>query len=327
MAHALRVLTSSLRRGPAMSTAAKVDPIHRPAIVTAALNGVLTDPKSFNIPVTPEEMAVAAKQAWDEGATIVHIHFRDQRPGKGHLPSWDPQVAADVCAAIRQRCPEIVINMTTGTVGTGGPAGGGSLGPTNGPIACIDAGKPEMAALNSGSLNYLKVTKENKWAWPPMLFDNPVEKVEIMARAMRERGVVPECECFDLGIVRSVAMYERVGLLPRPYQVSFVMGVASGMPLHRGLLPLLVEELAHGIQWQVIAIGREEVWPVLYSAAALGGNVRTGLEDTFYLPDGKRATSSGQLISELVKVVRTLGRQPATIEQTRAALNKPLKKI
>ena len=90
---------------------------------------------------------------------MVHIHFRDQRPGKGHLPSWDPAVAKACCDAIRERVPDMMINMTTGTIGNKGAMGGGELGPTGGPIACIEAGKPEMAALNSGSLNYLKVCR------------------------------------------------------------------------------------------------------------------------------------------------------------------------
>jgi len=96
-------------------------------------------------------------KVFNAGATVVHIHFRDQRPGMGHLPSWDPAVAGSVCEAIRARVPEIMINMTTGTIGNKGAMGGGELGPTGGPIACIKQGRPEMAALNSGSLNYLKV--------------------------------------------------------------------------------------------------------------------------------------------------------------------------
>ena len=169
-------------------------------IVTAALNGVLTNPAMFpdiKIPVTPDEMALAAKEAWDEGAVCAHVHFRDQREGKGHLPTWDPQVAADISLAIREAVPDIIINYTTGTIGNDGPMAGGELGPTGGPIACLDAGLPEMAALNSGSLNYLKTKKDGSWAWPPAHFENPVEKISTMFEAMRERDIVPECECFD----------------------------------------------------------------------------------------------------------------------------------
>ena len=300
-------------------------------IVTAALNGVLTDPKKFpNIPVTPSQMAQAAAEAQDAGASCVHIHFRDQRPGKGHLPSWDPSVASACVEAIRDRCPDLLVNLTTGTFGDRVDAGhpryamsGGELGPTAGPIACLEATRPDMAALNSGSLNYLKATSRGAWAWPPMMFDNPVEKVETMLTAMRERAIIPECECFDTGIVRSLAMYEAVGLLnPRSYSASFVMGVASGMPADPKWLPLLLKELPQEALWQTIAIGRQDTtWPLLRRTAELGGNVRTGLEDTMYLPDGRRADTSGQLIEALVTVVREVGREPCTPAEARMMLS------
>mmetsp|Transcript_21212 Transcript_21212/g.50307 ORF Transcript_21212/g.50307 Transcript_21212/m.50307 type:complete len:217 (+) Transcript_21212:234-884(+) len=211
--------------------------------------------------------------------------------------------------------------MTTGTVGNKGPAGGGELGPTGGPIACLDKGKPDMAALNSGSLNYLKATKSGKWAWEPMLFDNPVSKVTTMLEAMKERNIVPECECFDTGIVRSVNMYQQVGILPPPVHISLVMGVASGMPADPDWLPLLVREMVPGTHWQTIAIGRTEVWPLLRRAAQLNGDVRTGLEDTFYLPDGSRAPTSGHLIEQLVKICREEGREPMSTDEARAYTN------
>lgn len=114
------------------------------AIVTASLNGVLTDPAKFNVPVTPSELAQAAFEAKNEGASVVHVHFRDQRPGKGHLPSWDPAVATAIAKAIRERCPGLILNFTTGTFGNEQSVfSGGSLGPTKGPLACLEAGKPE----------------------------------------------------------------------------------------------------------------------------------------------------------------------------------------
>jgi uncharacterized protein (DUF849 family) len=292
------------------------------------LNGVLTDPKKFSIPVTAEELSISAEGAYRAGATIVHVHFRDQQPGMGYLPTWDPEVARAVGYSIRRRCPGIVINMTTGTTGDQGAIGGGPLGPTGGPISCLDAMLPEMAAMNAGSLNYLKVNSDGTWTWPPMLFDNPVSKVKTMTEAMQQRNIIPECECFDTGIVRSISMYEKVGILKKPYQVSLVMGVGSGMPAKPEWLPLIVNELPPDTHWQVIAIGRKEVWPLLRKCAELGGHVRTGLEDTFYLPDGKRAKTNEELIASLVKVVREVGREPYTLQETRSLLgisesNKP----
>jgi len=284
-----------------------------PAMVTCALNGVLTDPAKFNVPVTPDEMAEAAYGAYNEGASAVHIHFRDQREKKGHLPTWEPDVAARVTDAIKTRCPDIIINYTTGTIGDEGVFGGGDLGPVGGPVSCLEAGRPHMAAMNAGSLNYLRATsKGGKWAWPPMMFGNPVEKIQQMVDAMERLDIVPECECFDTGIVRSIKMFHQVGILKKPIHLSLVMGVASGMPAKTEWLPLLLDEIDDDVHWQVIAIGRQdEVWPLLRRASELGGNVRTGLEDTFYLPDGTRAETNAQLVAELVKVVRETGREPA----------------
>lgn len=293
-------------------------------VVTCALNGVLTDPDlNKGIPVTPSEMAASAKEAHDAGASVVHIHFRNQTLGKGHLPTWEPEVAAEMADAILAVCPDIIVNFTSGTVGTEGPAGGGPLGPTGGPIACLDAaeGRVHMAAMNSGSLNYLKMKRNGEWAWPPMLFENSVEKIMTMVDAMQARGIVPECECFDTGIVRSIKMFEQNGFLASPYTVSLVMGVGSGMPCRADLLPILVDELSASAQWQAICVGRkDEVWPTLRRAAELGGNVRTGLEDTFVLPDGSRAESNGALIEALVGVCREVGREPASPAEAREIL-------
>ncbi len=278
------------------------------AIVTCALNGVLTDPSRFAIPVTPAEMAAEARRAQEAGAAVVHVHFRDQRPGLGHLPTWDPAVCAEIVDAIRAACPGLLINQSTGVVGPD----------ISGPLAVMARARPEIAAMNAGSLNYLRTRRDGKWAWPPMLFDNPVDKIERFLAAMYAQGVVPECECFDTGIVRSVGMLREVGLLKDPLHVSFVMGVASGMPARPEWLPLLIDELPEGAHFQTIAIGREEVWALHRATAAQGGHVRTGLEDTFYLPDGRRAESNGALIEALVDVVRQSGREPATPAQARA---------
>lgn len=275
-------------------------------ILTCSLNGVLTDPRTHPVPYTPEAMAASALQARDAGAAIVHIHIREQQLGR--FPSWDPALSAQIVAAIRAAAPDLLINMTTGVVGED----------ISGPIGALEATRPEMAALNAGSLNYLKLKSDGQWAWPPMLFDNPVAKVEAFLASMRALSIIPECECFDLGIVRSVAMFARAGMLAAPYTVSLVQGVASGMPARADLLPILIDELPPGAPWQSIVIGRQEVWPIHQRTAELGGNLRVGLEDTFYLPDGSRAAENGPLIAALAQVARDTGREPATCAEVRA---------
>ncbi len=277
-------------------------------VITCALTGVLTDPKRHHVPVTPEQMADEAERAWNAGATVVHLHFRRQQEGMGHLPSWDPKVAKAISDAIRDRCPDLLQNFSTGVMGPD----------ISGPLACLETCKPEIAALNAGTLNYLKQRRNGQWAWPPMVFDNPVGKIEKFCATMVENGIVPECECFDTGIVRSVGMFRANGFLPEPVHVSLVMGVASGMPAKASWLPLLVEELPEGAHWQTIVIGRQEVWDVHRATAEKGGHVRTGLEDTFYLPDGSKATSNGPLVKALADVVRASGREVADAAYARS---------
>ncbi len=284
---------------------------HGKAIVTCALTGVLTDPAQHGVPVTPEEMAREARRAYDAGASAVHVHFRRQEPGQGRFPSWEPAVAGAICDAIRAEVPDLVLNLSTGVVGPD----------ISGPVACLERVRPEMAALNAGSLNYLKATSAGTWAWPPMPFDNSVDKIKRFLDAMRALNIVPECECFDTGILRSVGLFQQVGLLTGAIHVSLVMGVASGMPAKASWLPLLLEELPAGAHWQTIAIGRQEIWSLHRRTAELGGHLRTGLEDTFYLPDGSKATGNGPLVEALVRVAREAGREPTTPAETRAMLH------
>jgi uncharacterized protein (DUF849 family) len=280
------------------------------AIITCALTGVLTDPAKHHVPVTPDEMAEAAEQAWNEGATIVHCHFRNPEPGMGAWPTWELESVGAILDAIKERVPGIIINMSTGV---GGPD-------ISGPTACLEAFKPEMAACNAGSLNYLKLRSDGTWAWPPNLFDNPVEKVQRFLDVMTANGIVPEFECFDTGIVRSVALYKKAGMFEGDPHISLVMGVASGQAAKPEWLPLLVDEMLPGTHWQTIAVGREEVWHLHRRALELGGNVRSGLEDTFYLPNGDKARNNGELVKALADIVREVGREIASADEARQTL-------
>jgi uncharacterized protein (DUF849 family) len=279
------------------------------AILTCALNGVLTDPKRHSVPVTPEELGLSARQAFDEGASVFHIHFRDQREGMGHMPTWDPAVAKECVDAIRQACPGALINQSTGVVGPD----------VSGPIACMAAVQPELAACNAGSLNYLKTRRDGSWAWPPMLFDNPVAKIQKMLDAMALTDTIPEFECFDLGILRSVGLYLHNGMAKKA-QVNFVMGVASGMPLDVELMELLLKYKPEGSPWQATLIGRQQIWPLHRRAAELGGMLRTGLEDTFYGEDGEKVSSNAALIRQLAVCARDAGREVASPAEARVMM-------
>jgi 3-keto-5-aminohexanoate cleavage enzyme len=281
-------------------------------VVTCALTGLLTDPAKFNVPVTPQEMADAAQQSFNAGASVLHCHFRDQGAGMGAFPTWDLKTVGDILFAIRKRVPDIIICMSTGVLGDD----------ISGPVGCLEAFKPELAACNAGSLNYLKIRKDGSWAWPPALFDNPVEKVKKFLDVMTANNIVPEFECFDTGIVRSVRMFKANAMFEGEPHVSFVMGVDSGMPANPDLIAILKEELLENSHWQVIATGpgREKIWHLHRRCLELGGDVRTGLEDTFYLPNGDRAKDNGHLVDTLVKIAREVGREPASPSEARQML-------
>jgi uncharacterized protein (DUF849 family) len=280
------------------------------AIITCAVTGVLTDPKSHPVPVTVEQMAESSRQAYDAGAAIVHLHFRRQEPGLGHLPTWDPEICGAICDAVRSACPGIIINMSTGVMGPD------ITEPTN----AMRRVKPEIAACNAGTLNYLKTRSDGSWAWPPLVFDNPVSKVKAFLDVMNELGTRPEFECFDTGILRSVGLFVENGMASDPH-CNFVMGVASGMAADPDLLPLLRKWLPPGASWEVTAIGRADVWPLHQRAAELGGSLRTGLEDTFYLPNGDKAKGNGELIAAIAKCAERAGRGIASPSEARAMLH------
>ena len=280
------------------------------AIITCSITGVLTDPAQHRVPVTPGQLAAEARRAYDAGASVVHVHFRQQTPGKGHLPSWDPAVAKACVDAMRAACPDIIINQTTGVVGPD----------YQGPLDCLRATKPEMAACNAGSLNYLKTRSNGTWAWPPMLFDNQPAKVKDFLDVMAETGTLPEFECFDVGIVRCVEMYVQTGMYAGVPEYNFVMGVESGMPADADLLPILLKLKIKDAPWQTTLIGRSEIWPVHRRTAELGGHLRSGLEDTFYLPNGSKVTSNAPLIEQLATYAREAGRAVASPAEARQML-------
>ena len=281
------------------------------AIITCSITGVLTDPAQHHVPVTPEQLAQEARRAYDAGASVVHVHFRKQEEGKGHLPSWEPAVAKACVDAMRAACPDIIINQTTGVVGPN----------YQGPLDCLRATRPEMAACNAGSLNYLKVRSNGQWAWPPMLFDNQPAKVQDFLDVMAETNTLPEFECFDVGIVRCVGMYVETGMYKGLPEYNFVMGVESGMPADPDLLPILLKLKIKDAPWQTTLIGRSEIWPTHLRTAELGGHLRSGLEDTFYLPDGSKVTSNAPLIEQLARYARDVGREVATPQEARQLLH------
>ncbi len=276
-------------------------------VITCALTGVLANRDQCPwVPYTPEEIADEAKRAYDAGATVVHIHARDPASGG---PSYDPSVYAAIAREIRKRCP-LILNFSTGAVG---------ITPEQ-KIAPVLEVKPEIAALNMGSMNYAKYSARRKDFVFDMVFENTFGEIRSLLKSMNEVGTKPELECFDSGHTNSIWPLIDMGMLKEPIQFSFIMGVMGGIPATVDALSFQSKQIPKSSTWEVIGISHEQ-WRLIAGALALGGNVRVGLEDNFYVAPGKMAKSNGELVEKAARMARDTGREPANIDEARAILS------
>jgi uncharacterized protein (DUF849 family) len=272
-------------------------------IISAALTGAVTTKKHCPaIPYTPVEIAEEARRAYEAGAAIVHIHARTDQG----MPTWDAEVFRRIMEETRARCP-VLINWSTG-----------GAGPMSDRVDHL-ALRPEIAALNMGSMNYAKWRRDKKQFAFNLVFQNSFDDIVAFARAIRENGIKPEMECFDTGHVHSHVVLEDMGLLDQPYHFSFIMGVLGGIPATARHLGFQAENVPAGSRWKVIGISREQ-WPLCMAALSLGGDIRVGLEDNFYLPDGEMASSNGDLVEAAAGLVALSGRSVASVDEARAIL-------
>lgn len=279
------------------------------AIITAALTGVLTTrDQSPAIPYTPQEIAEEARRSVEAGASIVHIHARQDNG----LPAYDVETYTRIDKALRLRCPDVIINFSTGAMGI----------PREERVQHILALQPHMAALNMGSMNYAIYSSQNKKFYHDYVFANPFKDIRFFLEAMNEAGTRPEMECFDTGHINNANPLIDLGLLKPPYQFSLIMGVLGGIPASTANLVHQVAQLPPDAFWQVIGVGRKQ-WPLLAAAITLGGNVRVGLEDNLYLPDRTLANSNGELVTKAAELVRLLGGEVASIAEARAIMKLP----
>ena len=278
-------------------------------IITCAISGVAANRDQCPaIPYTPEDYAAEAKRAYEAGASVVHIHARYP----DGTPSFRIQEYRAITQAILDVAPDIVINYSTGAVGV----------PIDERVHHITALRPELGALNMGSMNYAKYSHRRKEIVFDFVFANPFSDITLLLGTMNSAGVKPECECFDTGHIGNVAPLVDMDLIEPPIQFSLITGVLGGAPAHPRTLAHLVGMLDESSTWEVIAVSREQ-WRMVAAASALGGNVRVGLEDNFYLPDGSMAKSNGDLIEAAAHLVQLSGRSVASPAQARAQLSLP----
>ena len=268
-------------------------------ILSCALTGAVTTKKHCPaIPYTPVEIAEEARRAYEAGASIVHVHARNDDGS----PTWSKDTFAAIMEETKRRCP-VLINWSTG-----------GMGPMSERVAHL-ALRPHIAALNMGSMNYAKWSEAKKQFAFQFVFANSFDDILAFARAMKEHRAKPEMECFDVGHTASHRVLADLGLIEPPYHFSFIMGVLGGIPATARHLAFQAEQVPAGSRWKVIGISREQ-WPLAMAALALGGDVRVGLEDNFYLPSGEMARSNGDLVAAAVELVRLSGRSVATVDET-----------
>jgi 3-keto-5-aminohexanoate cleavage enzyme len=281
-----------------------------PVVITCSISGAIANRAQCPaIPYTPAEYAAEARRIVDEGGVMIHIHAR--KPDG--TPSYEIEDFQAISDAIREEVGDaVIVNFSTGTIGV----------PVEKRIEYLRAVRPEVAALNMGSMNYAKYSRSKKQFVFKMVFANPFDEIIELLEAMNELGIKPEHECFDIGHVGSLAPLIDMGVLKTPLHVDCVMGVVGGIPPTARNLAAMVENIPGGSHWGVIGISRDQ-WMLVSAALTLGGSIRVGLEDNLYLPNGEMAKSNGDLIAKARQMTEDMGRRPATVAEVRTALNIP----
>ena len=272
------------------------------AIISAALTGALTTrDQCESIPYTPEEIAEDAAAAREAGAAIAHIHARTENG----TPSFEPEVYGEIYDEVRDRT-DILINFSTGS----------TFDNLEKRLTYIEEIQPDIAALNMGSMNYAKYSESRDDFVFDMVFENSFDEIRELLRTMQDAGVKPEMECFDTGHINNAQPILKKGELNRPMDINLVMGVLGGIPATVDNLAHQVRQLPEDTNWQTTPI-QEDQWPLTAASLAMGGNIRVGLEDNFYLPNGEMAEGNAELVEKAAEMVHNVGREPATPDEAR----------
>ena len=269
-------------------------------IISVAITGSLPRKKDNPaVPITVAEQIESTQQAFEAGATLVHLHVRND----DETPSSAPERFAAVLDGIRKHCPGMITQVSTGGRSGAGRERGGML-----PL------RPDMASLATGSVNF-----------PTRVYDNPPDLVEWLAAQMLEYGIKPEVEAFDLSMIFQAASLAAAGKIAGPLHVQFVMGVRNAMPVDREVFEFYVKtlrRLAPDATWTGAGIGRDQLRLARWSLE-LGGHCRTGLEDNVRLDKSTLAPSNAALVRQIADLCAEYGRHPATAAEARSLLSLP----
>jgi 3-keto-5-aminohexanoate cleavage enzyme len=280
-------------------------------VISAALAGAATfKEQNPAVPYTPEEFAEESYKCMNEGAAVVHIHVRDPENG---FPTPDLGKIKTTIEAIRDRCPGLIINMST-AIAAGLPK--------EDRIAPIADRKPEMASLNTNSMNFGIADWSTGQVPIEIVFENTFAMLVEYANVMRENRVKPECEIYDLGGLYNVLLVRKQGIFEEPMHFQMVFGVAGGVPYHPSNLTRMKELLPEGASWSVCGVGPHQIRAGMTSAVN-GGHIRVGLEDSVRMPNGELAKGSYEQVQWAAQVARLAGREVATPDEARDIFNIP----
>jgi len=284
-----------------------------PVVISCSISGVIANRDQCPaIPYTPAEYAAEARRAVDEGASQIHIHARTP----DGTPSYEIEDFEAITAAILAEVSDVIINYSTGAIGI----------PIEKRLEYLRACQPDVAALNMSSMNYAKYSKRRKDFVFKAVFENSFDTIVEFLTEMKALGIKPEHECFDSGHVANLDPLIDMGLLEPPLQISLVMGVTGGIRPTPRNVTLMSDQIPGGPegenQWQLIGISRDQ-WKLLAAALVLGGNVRAGVEDNLYLPNGEMCKSNGELIAKARQMAEDIGRRAATVAEARELLGIP----
>lgn len=283
--------------------------LRKKMVITAALTGAATfKHQNESVPYTSEEFAEESYKCWRAGAAIVHIHVRDPESG---MSTEDLDLIQPTITAIRERCPELIINMST------------AIRPMLTPeqrITPVVEMKPEMASLNTNSMNFAIADYQTGEIGMEVVFENTFEMLNDFALKMRENKVKPELEIYDMGGLYNILLVSKKKILDEPLHFQFVFGVAGGVPFSPANLARMYEMLPEGSTWSVCGVGPNQFAAGL-SAAVWGGHIRVGLEDNIRMPNRELAKGSYEQVEWAVKVAEMCGRKVASPAEAREIFN------
>ena len=285
-----------------------------PVIISCSISGAVANRDQCPaIPYTPEEYAAEARRIVDEGGSQIHIHARTPEG----VPSYEIEDFRAITEAILAEVGDVIVNYSTGAIGV----------PIDKRIEYLRELRPDVAALNMSSMNYAKYSQRRKDFVFKAVFENSFDTIIEFLTAMREIGIRPEHECFDAGHIANLDPLLDMGLLEPPLQVSLRDGRQRRHPARRRATSASCRTRSRAAprapnHWQVIGISRDQ-WKLIAAALSLGGNVRAGLEDNFYLPNGEMARSNGDLIAKARQMAEDMGRRAATVAEAREMLGLP----